>query len=326
VKVVIPAAGVGTRLRPHTHTVPKALLYVAGKPILGHIIDMVSGLDVEEIILVVGYMREKIEEFVAKNYDLPIRAVEQEEPQGLGHAIWVTREAVGRGSPLLVILGDTIFDLDFSPIVRGAANLIGVREVEDPRRFGVVKTEGERIVGFVEKPDKPPSKKAIVGLYYFTDGALLYDALDEVVERNIRTKGEYQLTDALQILLERGMDMACLPIEGWFDCGSRETLLETNRYLLDRMTTSREIPGSIVVPPVSVDPSATVEASIIGPYVSVAGGTVIRRSVVRNSILGEEALVENALLEGSLVGNQAVVRDASRRLNVGDSSEIDLGL
>jgi len=278
VKAVIPVAGVGTRLRPHTHTVPKALLHVAGKPILGHIIDMVSRLDVEEIVLVVGYMRDKIEEFVARNYDLPIRAVEQKEPQGLGHAIWVTREAVGRGSPLLVILGDTIFDLDFGPIVQGTANWIGVKEVEDPRRFGVVKTEGERILGFVEKPEEPPSKKAIVGLYYFTDGAPLYDALDEVVEKNIRTKGEYQLTDALQILLERGVEMGCLPIDGWFDCGNRETLLETNRYLLDRMTTSPQIPGSILVPPVSVDSSATVEGSIIGPHVSVASSWKHRSS------------------------------------------------
>jgi glucose-1-phosphate thymidylyltransferase len=322
-KAVIPVAGVGTRLRPHTHTVPKALLYVAGKPILGHIIDMVSTLDVEEIVLVVGYMREKIEAYVEKNYDLPIRAVLQEEPKGLGHAVYVTREAVGEGTPLLVILGDTIFDLDFSPIVQGGQNLIGVREVEDPRRFGVVKTEGSRITGFVEKPDKPPSNLAIVGLYHFTDGGHLYAALDEVVRKNITTKGEYQLTDALQIMLEGGQEMSCLHIEGWFDCGNRETLLETNRYLLDRVGKPFDAKGSIIIPPVSIDPSATVENSIVGPYTSVAEGAVIRSSIVQNSILGEGATVENTSLEDSLIGDNALVRDSCRKLNVGDSSEVD---
>jgi glucose-1-phosphate thymidylyltransferase len=324
-KAVIPVAGVGTRLRPHTHTVPKALLYVAGKPILGHIIDMVSSLDVDEIVLVVGYMGDQIEEFVSRNYDLPIRTVVQEEARGLGHAIYVTREVVGAGCPLLVILGDTIFDLDFGPILEGKRNFIGVKDVEDPRRFGVVKCEGDRIVEFVEKPEKPPSRLAIVGLYYFMDGAPLYDALDEVVRRDIRTKGEYQLTDALQILLERGTEMSCLPVEGWFDCGNSETLLATNRYLLDRRDGVTELPGSIVIPPISVDPSAVVEGSIVGPHVSVAAGAVIRGSIIRNSILGEGAVVESAALEGSLVGNQAVVRDVFRRLNVGDSSQINSG-
>ncbi|MCK4546266.1 MAG: NTP transferase domain-containing protein [Candidatus Eisenbacteria sp.] len=321
-KAVIPVAGVGTRLRPHTHTVPKALLQVAGKPILGHIIDTVASLQVDEIILVVGYMREKIEDYVSRNYSLPIRAVVQEEPKGLGHAVYVTRESVADGEPLLVILGDTIFDLDFSPIVKGGGNLIGVREIEDPRRFGVVKSQGTRIEGFVEKPERPPSNLAIVGLYYFTDGGPLFSALDEVVRRNIRTRGEYQLTDALQLMLERGHEMTCLHIEGWFDCGNRETLLETNRYLLDRVGKPADLETAIVVPPVSIDPAATVENSIVGPYASVAAGAVIRNSIVRNSIVGERATVESTSLEGSLIGDNAVVRDVCRRLNVGDSSEV----
>jgi glucose-1-phosphate thymidylyltransferase len=287
---------------------------------------MVSKLDIEEIVLVVGYMGDKIEDFVSRSFDLPVRTVVQEEPKGLGHAVYVTREVVGGGSPLLVILGDTIFDLDFGPIVAGDRNLIGVKAVDDPRRFGVVRTEGDRIVGFVEKPEKPPSNLAIVGLYYFTDGAPLYGALDEVMRRNIRTRGEYQLTDALQILLEKGLAMTCLPIEGWFDCGSRETLLETNRYLLDRDGVTPVIDGSIVIPPVAIDPSVTVDGSIVGPYVSVAAGAVIRGAIIRNSILGEGAVVENTALEGSLVGNEAVVRESRRRLNVGDSSEIEWGL
>lgn len=324
-KAVIPVAGVGTRLKPHTHTVPKALLYVAGKPILGHIIDMVSDLEVEEIVLVVGHMGDRIEAFVSKAYDLPIRSVVQEEPMGLGHAVYVTRDAVGDGVPLLVILGDTIFDLDFGPLVRGGENLIGVKEVDDPRRFGVVKTEGRRIVGLVEKPEVPPTNLAIVGLYYFTDSAPLFGALEDIVRRDIRTRGEYQLTDALQLMLERGQTMNCLPIEGWFDCGNRESLLQTSRHLLDRDAVPVQIEGSIVMPPVSIDRTATVESSILGPYVSVAGGAVIKSSIIRDSILGEGATVQKALLEGSLIGDHAVVRGVCRRLNVGDSSEVDYG-
>jgi len=324
VKAVIPVAGVGTRLRPHTHTAPKALLYVAGKPILGHIIDMVASIGVDEIILVVGHMGDRIRAFVAETYDVPIRAVVQREQRGLGHAIFVAREAVGEG-PLLVILGDTVFDLDLRPIVEGGENLIGVKEVEDPRRFGVVETDGRRIVGLVEKPEIPPTNLAVVGLYYFTESGRLFDSLEQVIRENIQTKGEYQLTDALQIMLERGERMFILPIEGWFDCGNRETLLETNRYLLDRDAGEVQIRGSIVVPPVSVDPTARVSGSILGPYVSVAGGASVEGSIIRDSILSRGAVVERALLEGSLIGDNARVRGVGRRLNVGDSSEVDHG-
>ncbi len=325
-KAIIPAAGIGTRLRPHTHTVPKALVQVAGKPILGHILDEVIRIGVAEVVLVTGYMGERIREYVGGAYpDLRATYVHQEERKGLGHAIYMTRECMGDG-PSLIILGDTIVTADFSSLTNGEHTLIGVKEVDNPSLFGVVEVEGDLVTSLVEKPDVPRSNLAIVGLYYIANTPLLMQCLTKIVDGDLRTKGEYQLTDALKMMLERGERMGTFLVEGWYDCGRPETLLETNRFLLSRSGgngTERE--GSILIQPVSVDESAVIEHSIIGPYVSVAAGATIKESIIRDSILNANALVEKSLLRESLIGEGAVVRGHYRRLNVGDSSEIDIG-
>lgn len=325
-KAVIPVAGIGTRLRPHTHTIPKALVPVAGKPIVGHILEEMEPMGVEEVVLVTGYMGDRVKEYVAEAYPrLNVCCVDQEERKGLGHAIYLTRECVEEG-PLLIVLGDTIVTADYSALARGDRTLIGVKEVEDPSLFGVVEVDDGRVSGLVEKPDTPPSNLAIVGLYYIADVRLLYDSLSEVIERDIRTKGEYQLTDALKIMLERGEEMGTFPVEGWYDCGRPETLLEANRVLLERSGgNGEETEGAILLPPVSIDPTAEIERSVVGPYVSVAAGASIRDSVVRDSILNAGAVVERSVLGQSLVGEAAVVKGHFQKLNVGDSSEIDMG-
>jgi glucose-1-phosphate thymidylyltransferase len=215
---------------------------------------------------------------------------------------------------------------DFSALIGGQRTLIGVKEVDDPERFGVVVVESGRVVNLVEKPDVPPSNLAIVGLYYIVNGALLFECLNEVLEKNIRTKDEFQLTDALLLMLERGEEMGVFPVEGWHDCGRPETLLETNRFLLRRSGgNGGQLGGSIVLQPVAIDRTAVVEHSVIGPFVSVAAGATIRDSVVRDSILSANSLVERCLLTGSLIGESAVVKGEFQRLNVGDSSEIEFG-
>jgi glucose-1-phosphate thymidylyltransferase len=328
IKAIIPVAGVGSRLRPHTHTTPKALIHVAGRPILAHILDDLERLGVTDVVLVVGHMSEAIRAYVDAHYGHLRRSyVEQTERLGLGHAVRMTRDLV-IGHPVFIVLGDTIFRADFSAVVRGGESAIGVHEVDDPRRFGIVETEGGWARRLVEKPDQPTSNLAIVGVYYLTDSKLLFQALDTLVEKDLRTKGEYQLTDALQLMIEQGHRIRPFRVDGWYDCGKTETLLETNRELLDRAGANGSdavAAGSIVIPPVAIDPAAVIERSIVGPHVSIAARAVVREAVVRNSIVNEDAVVEQILLEGSVIGENALVRGNFRRLNVGDSSEVRMG-
>ncbi len=321
-KAVIPVAGEGTRLRPHTHTVPKPLLRVAGKPILGHILDDVAALGISEIVLIVGYRGRDIVDYVKASYDMEVSVVEQGERLGLGHAIYMSREYVG-DEPVLIMLGDSIFKGDLRGMVGGTGNYIGVTRVSEPQRFGIVELHEDRITSLVEKPDRPKSNLAVVGIYCIRDSAALYAALGSIIGSGIRTKGEFQLTDALNRMIEDGVVIKAFEVEGWYDCGKPETLLETNRALLEMAAPRIEIPGTILIEPVHIAPDAEVLSSIVGPYVSIAGNSVVRKSIVRNAIIGENALVEDALLDSSLIGDNAVVKGMFKRLNVGDSSEID---
>ena len=322
-KAIIPAAGIGTRLRPHTYTLPKALLYVAGKPIISHILDDVVPLAPSSIVLIVGYKGELIEQFVRAKYpQLKVDFVFQEERRGIGHAVDLTRKVADTGEPLLIVLGDTIIKTDLKKVVAQKTNILGVHEVEDPRRFGVAEVEKGRIVRLVEKPAEPASNLALVGLYYLLDGKALFAAVREIIERNITTNNEYQITDALQLMIDRGGEFAPFAIDEWFDCGKPEAMLETNRKLLKNAASTPPIEGSIVIPPVSISPGAEIVNSIIGPYVSIAERCVIHSSVVRDSVIAEGASVTDALLESSLIGANAVIRGGFKKLDVGDSSEI----
>ncbi|MCK5573375.1 MAG: NTP transferase domain-containing protein [Bacteroidetes bacterium] len=322
-RAIIPVAGVGTRLRPHTFTLPKVLLNVAGKPILAHILDKITEEGITEATIVVGYMSDMIKEFVASDYpSFRVDYVEQEERMGLGHAIYLSQNTLS-GGPLLIILGDTIFDVDLKPVLKGDCSAIGVKEVEDPRRFGVAVLENGSVSRFVEKPETPVSNLAIVGLYYIVHPDLLMASLSELVQKDIRTKGEYQLTDALQIMLERGERMSTFPVEGWYDCGKPETLLETNRVLLQKHATHPAIDGVVINDPVYISPTAHVADCVIGPNTTVGDNASVIESVVRDSIISENARVEQALLENSIIGNGATVKGGYKRVNVGSSSEVE---
>ena len=322
-KAVIPAAGIGTRLRPHTLNRPKALLPVAGKPILAHIMDDLTEAGIEGFVLIVGYHGDEVRRwFAGERPELDITFVEQTERLGLGHAIWTARGALG-DEDFFCILGDPILKADYATLLASPKNMIAVREVDDPRRFGVVEMDGRRVKLFVEKPEVPPSNLAIVGAYLFREAAALWRALDRVVAEDIRTRGEYQLTDALQMMVEEGITFNTISVTDWYDCGKKETWLETNRILLERYTDQEVVAG--IVNPCSVAPDAVIRGGTIGPNVSVGPGTVIENCELRDCVIGAGSRLVQCRLDQSLVGNQCTLYGATGEINVGDFSEITLG-
>ncbi len=320
-KAVIPVAGIGKRLRPQTYTTPKALIRVAGRPMLGHIIDSLLDMGVDELIPIIGYKGEMIREYIDNNYDVQVNYVEQKEQKGIAHAVGLTRDYAD-DSELIILLGDTIIEADFGRIPAAGDFVLGVREVDNPGRFGIVELSEGLITGIEEKPDQPKSNLAIVGLYYFSDSAPLYRACAKVIDENIKTKGEYQLTDALALMLEEGLEFKPYTIDNWFDCGKIETLLETNRILLDKSGEAPERKGSIIIPPCSIDEDCRLEGSIIGPYVSVSRGCRITNSIVKDSILNGESLLENAIISGSVLGFRSECRGSVQSINLGDESTL----
>jgi glucose-1-phosphate thymidylyltransferase len=320
---VVPVAGFGARLRPHTHTRPKPLLHVAGKPIIGHILDQLVPLGIKKIVLVVGYLGDRIVDYVKDRGDFTeVEFVEQKEMLGLGHAIWLTRDLVGE-DPQLMVYGDTIFQADLADVLsRPGDGHLGVKRVDDPSRFGVVLQEGDRVTGLVEKPDTFVSDLAIVGVNHIRDSRRLYACLGSLIREDRRTRNEFQVTDAFQTMVDEGADIGTFVVKKWYDCGTREALLLTNREMLEGRDVPEARDNVVVVPPAHIDPTAVVSHSVIGPHASVGAGARVRQSVIRNSIVGEEAVVENIVLEDSIIGFQAAVKGRPSNLSVGDLSQI----
>lgn len=323
-KAVILLAGLGTRLRPHTYSRPKPLLNVAGKTVLGHILDGMSELQFDEIIFIVGYLGDQIQKYVQEKYPhLNSRFVQQEEMRGQAHAINLAKPYVDQD--VLIIFGDTIWETDWTRLQRVQSDgLIYCHEVPDPRRFGVVTLEDGFVTRFVEKPQTQISNLAVVGVYYFKAWKKLMQAIDDIITLDIQTKGEYYLADAMQRMIEQGAKLEAEPISVWEDCGTREAILQTNRYLLAKNGEhAGDAEASHIIPPVYIAEGAQVRRSIVGPNVSISEGAVIEDSILRDCIVSEEAQVQSAMLEWSLIGSNARVRGAFEKLNVGDSSEID---
>jgi len=329
-KVIIPLAGFGKRMRPHTWSKPKPLVNIAGKPVLGHVLDKLADLDVEvdELIFIVGWLGEQIEEYyAAAGYPYPARYVEQRDLLGQAHAIWLAREALE--GPALIIFVDTIFEADLCDLETSELDgVLYVREVDDPRRFGVaILGEEGMVTRLVEKPAGMDNRLAVVGVYYVHDSERLIRAIEELIERNIQTKGEYYLADAFSLMMEEGARFGVREVSVWADTGTPQAVLQTNRYLLEHGSDNGgkvAAYNSVIIPPVYIAESARVEHSIVGPYVTVAEHAVVKNSIVRDSIIGEAAYLDCTMLEGSLIGHEAVVRERARVLNVGDSSQVDL--
>ena len=322
-KAIIPVAGVGERLKPFTHTTPKPLLSLAGKPIISHIIDWLLDQGVSELVLVIGYKGEQIRNYVTRKYDVPTYFVEQKELNGLGYAVYLALEYIGN-EPFLIVLGDTIIEADLRDLLNSDVNHIGITRVRDPRRFGVVELDGKKIIGMEEKPEKPKSDWIIAGFYHILSRNKLKESIEYLIERKILTRGEIQLTDALKLMLDSGEKFEGFVLTGWYDCGKPETLLETHRHLLEKNGNVTSLEGNIIIPPVYVADSAKVESSIVGPYVSIGENAQLERVVLRNSIVGDGAMLKNCILEDSILGNDSTFWGRPHRLNLGDSSKVEL--
>ena len=323
-RVIIPAAGYGTRMRPHTHTRPKPLVPVAGRPSLAFVLDALSPLNIEELIFIVGRMGEQMESYVRREYSrYPSHFVEQKVMRGQADAIALAQEYV-KGD-LLTLFVDTLFEADLSVLNDFKDDgAMFVAEVPDPSRFGIaVVGEDGFVTKMVEKPKEPESNLAVVGLYYFKDSQWLFRAIKTLMDSGRSLKGEYYLADAIQVMIEEGAKFRTYPVAAWEDTGTWEAVLHANRYLLrkmDRHTEPYMHGTSVVLPPAYVSADAVVENSVIGPYASISEGATVQDSIVRNSIVSPEATVTGTTLFGSLIGERAMVEGGYRTLNIGDDS------
>lgn len=323
-RAIIPVAGFGTRLKPHTLTHPKVLLNVGGKPIISHIVEKLIEQNITEATFIVGYLGEKIEEYISSTFpQIKAEYVVQKELLGLGHAIHQAAKTFN-DEEILIILGDTVFDVDLSQITRLETSSLGVKFVEDPRRFGVVEIKNGFVSKLIEKPKNPTTNLALVGLYFIKNSTLLASSLEELFEKNIKTNDEYQLTDALQLMIEKGEKFSTFPVEGWYDCGKPETLLSTNQFILSRNEHNKEIDSVVIIEPVFISPTAKIKNSVIGPFVSIGDNCKIFDSVIKNSIINKNSKVDKMVLTDSIIGADAKVKGSQHKLNVGDSLELEL--
>lgn len=329
-QAIIPVAGAGTRLRPLTYTQPKVLISVAGKPILSFIIDELVENGINEFVFVIGYLGEKIKEFVEHNYpNLNIKFVTQENREGLGHAIWCAREVIDVKRELVIHLGDTIVDIDIKKILAEPFSTLCVKKVDDPRAFGVAQIDEDGFIkAVVEKPSIPKSNMALVGFYFIRETEKLMEALEHNIKNEKRNNNEFYLTDALQEMITNGVKLKSYKVENWFDVGKKDILLETNALLLrkqgDKAYNEGICENAIIVPPVKIAPGAKIRNSIIGPNVSVGSNTEINYSIIKNSIVGSFTRLENVVLHSSLIGSDSSITGLSQSLNIGDNTEIDL--
>lgn len=329
-KAIIPVAGAGAKLRPHTYTQPKALIPIAGKTILSFIVDQLNESGINEFVFIIGYLGEKIQDYVKSTFPyIKFHFVQQTERWGTGHAIELAREIVGNDE-VFVALGDTICEYDVKEMILSPFNMLGVKKVEDPRRFGVAEMgEDGFIEHVIEKPAIPKSNLALVGLYKIKETEFMYGCLKHLFQENIKTHGEYSLTDAIDFMIKRGATFKAFKVKNWFDCGKKETLLESNATLLKKsggnISDSNGFKGTIIIPPVSIAPNCSIKDSIIGPHVAIGANTNIEQSIIRDSIIGSYTNLHEVVLDNSLIGSDASVRGLSRSLNIGDNTEIDFG-
>ncbi|MDB4948491.1 MAG: hypothetical protein JWM27_1140 [Gemmatimonadetes bacterium] len=329
-KVVIPLAGKGTRLRPHTHVTPKPLLKVADKPVMSYILDDLRTLGVHEAVVITGHLKEKVERYMAEEYP-DFHAVYVEQPVQNGTAGAVLLAEPHADEELLIIFVDTLFDADLS-IVKSlpddVAGVIWAKEVDDYQRFGVIVTDEDgNMRRIIEKPSEPISRLANIGLYYIRDWKLLFEGIHHVMDSPPGASGEYYLTDAFQYMVDQGAKIRTIAIEGWYDAGKPDTLLETNRHVLStsRGRSPQPARGVTIHEPVHVADGVTLEESEIGPNVTLSAGTTVRGSRLRDCIVGEQATLEGCDLHDSLVGSRVAARGVKGRVDLGDDSVVEVG-
>lgn len=325
-KVIIPVAGIGTRLRPHTLTQPKVLMNVAGHPMIFHIVDqIIKDKIASSIVLITGNMGEQIEQYLNSTFKFKFEFIKQSKPLGLGHAINCAAPAFNKDEEVLIILGDTLFDVDLKKMCRNKLSVIGVKKVDDPRRFGVVEKNKKGVITrFVEKPATAKvssSNEAIVGLYYLKSSYELFKSLNTIIKKDIKSKGEYQLTDALEDMIKNKNLMTTYNVDGWLDCGKPETLLETNSYLLSKQKKNYKIQGSIIKSPVYIGKNTEIEECIIGSNVTIGDNCFIKNCIIENSIIDSNNIIENIMLKDTIMGKNCKVIQKKMTYNLGEYSE-----
>ena len=329
-KAIIPVAGAGAKLRPHTYTQPKALIPIAGKTILSFIVDQLREVGINEFIFIVGYLGEKIQDYVETTYpNIKTHFVYQNDRLGTAHAIELTKSIVAEDE-VFIALGDTICEFDIKEVMESPYSMLGVKKVDDPRQFGVAEINEEGFIDHtIEKPSIPKSNNALVGLYKIKESTILFECFQQLFTDNIKTHGEYNLTDALECMIQKGVQFKSFKVKHWYDCGKKESLLETNAVLLKKTGGISINPAlytnTIIIPPVSISDGCVIENSIIGPHVTIGNNTTIKSSIVRESIIGAFTSLDEVVLDNSLIGSDAAVKGLSRTLNIGDNTEIDFG-
>ena len=326
-KVIVPLAGKGTRLLPLTKRVPKPLVRVAGRPVMDYVMDAVQDLDVEELIVITGHLKEAVERYIVDHYDIPAKFVEQKRLDGTAGAINLARPYVD--SPVLIIFVDTVFEADLSVINRvDADGIIWAKEVEDYQRFGVIVTDaGGYMTRIVEKPSTPVSRLANIGLQYIRDWKSLFDGIAHTLQQPPGKGGEYYLTDAFQYMVDRGRRLLTAPVAGWYDCGKVDTLLETNQHLLEHgrariPSGPPPWPRCTIIPPVYIEDGVTIHDSTVGPNVSIEAGSFVAESTIANSILGRNVRVVRGTVKDSLVGDDQKIEGKTLQQSVMDAGEV----
>lgn len=330
--IIVPMAGRGSRLRPHTLTVPKPLIPVAGKPIVQRLVEDIAGLvddKLDEIAFIIGDFGKEVEEHllsIAQSLGAKGKIFYQEEALGTAHAI-LCAEACLKGN-VIVAFADTLFRADFK-LNNDFDGTIWVKQVEDPSAFGVVKVNSENVItDFVEKPKEFVSDMAIIGIYYFKDGEFLKNELQYLIDNDIKEKGEYQLTNALENMKQKGAKFTPGKVNDWLDCGNYKATVDTNRSVLQYIASELNVPASaniknaVINPPCFIGENVTVENAVIGPYVSIGSNTNIKNSVIQNSIIQNDTNIENGIFNNSMIGNKVVYKPNAKELSLGDFNEV----
>ena len=328
-KAIIPVAGAGTKLRPHTYTQPKALIPLAGKTILSIIVDQLHEAGIKDFIFIIGYLGDKIQDYVKAKYPhLNCNFIQQSERYGTGHAIDLTRELVGTDE-VLIVLGDTIAEYDVKEVMNSPHSMLAVKKVDDPRNFGVAEIEDDGFISrVVEKPAIPKSNMALVGVYKIRETDLLFSCLEKIILTETKSYDEFNLTDALECMILGGAKFQALKVQNWFDCGKKETLLESNATLLKKfggnIAEKHFFENTIIIPPVSIAEGCDIKNSVIGPNVAIGEFASINHAIIKDSIIGAYSKLQEIVLSNSLIGSDAEVKGVNRSLNIGDNTAIDL--
>lgn len=325
-KVIIPLAGRGTRMRPHTHTKPKPLLPIAGKPAIDHVMDALSVLDVSEYIFITGHLKDQIEAHIKEKYDAPSRFIEQTAMDGTAGAVKLAEAYIDE--PVLILFVDTLFETDLSIIEQSTDDgIIWAQEVEDYQRFGViVHDENNIMTKIVEKPNEPISKLANIGMYYFKNYQLLFEGIEHIYKEGKTVKGEYFLPEAFMYMIGQGAKIKIEEVDGWYDCGKPETTLESNATLLKKHhAIHSKTNNSLINEPVNIGKNCIIENSTIGPNASIAPGCTIKNAVLKNIIIDENSTIENITLHDSILGQNTYIeghnKEQEHTVLLGDHSE-----